>query len=67
VLEAAYGNSAEARQSAADALKLAPASQGVDVETALALVRMGGMLRNVTGEGEVKCFLDRARRLLVLA
>ena len=34
--EAAYGHAAEARQSAADALKLAPTSQGVQVETALA-------------------------------
>jgi serine/threonine protein kinase/tetratricopeptide (TPR) repeat protein len=34
--EAAYGNAAEARQSAAEALKLAPASQGVEVEAALA-------------------------------
>ena len=34
--EAAYGRAAEARQSAADALKLAPTSQGVQVETALA-------------------------------
>ena len=34
--EAAYGNSIEARQSAAEALKLAPTSQGVEVEAALA-------------------------------
>ena len=34
--EAAFGNSAEARQSAAEALKLAPASQGVESEAALA-------------------------------
>jgi tetratricopeptide (TPR) repeat protein/predicted Ser/Thr protein kinase len=34
--QAAYGNAAEARQSAAAALKLAPASQSVEVEAALA-------------------------------
>ncbi len=34
--EAAFGNAAEARQSAAEALKLAPASQSVGVEAALA-------------------------------
>jgi eukaryotic-like serine/threonine-protein kinase len=34
--EAAYGNAAEARQLAAEALKLAPTSQGVEVEAALA-------------------------------
>ena len=39
--EAAYGNAAEARQSAAEALKLAPMSQGVEVEAGLAFA-MGG-------------------------
>jgi serine/threonine protein kinase/tetratricopeptide (TPR) repeat protein len=34
--EAAFGNHAEARQSAAEALKLAPASQGAEAEAALA-------------------------------
>jgi len=34
--QAAYGNAAEARQSAAGALKLSPTSQGVEVEAALA-------------------------------
>jgi len=34
--QAAYGNAAEARQSAAEALKLAPTSQGVQSEAALA-------------------------------
>jgi eukaryotic-like serine/threonine-protein kinase len=33
---AAYGDSAEARQTAAEALKLAPTSQGVEIEAALA-------------------------------
>ena len=37
VLQTAYGNTAEARQSVADALKFAPASQGVEVEATLAL------------------------------
>jgi eukaryotic-like serine/threonine-protein kinase len=39
--EAAFGNFAEARQSAAEALKLAPASQGVRVESALATAIAG--------------------------
>jgi eukaryotic-like serine/threonine-protein kinase len=43
--QAAYGYNAEARQSAADALKLAPASQGVKVEAALALAMAGDTAR----------------------
>ena len=43
--EAAYGNSAEARQSAADALKLDAASQGVGVEAALAFAMAGDTAR----------------------
>ncbi len=39
--QAAYGNTTEARQLAADALKLAPASQGVEVEAALAFAMAG--------------------------
>ena len=39
--QAAYGNAAEARQSAAEALKLAPASQGVESEAALAFAMAG--------------------------
>jgi serine/threonine protein kinase len=39
--EAAYGLAAEARQSAARALKLAPASQGTESEAALALAMAG--------------------------
>ena len=39
--EAAYGNSMEARNSAAEALKLAPASQGVESESALAFAMAG--------------------------
>ena len=43
--QAAYGNPAEARQSAAEALKLAPASQGVGVEAALAFAMAGDAAR----------------------
>jgi tetratricopeptide (TPR) repeat protein len=43
--QAAYGNSPEARRSAAEALKLAPASQGVEVETALAFAMAGDTAR----------------------
>jgi serine/threonine protein kinase/tetratricopeptide (TPR) repeat protein len=39
--EAAYGNAAEAQQSATEALKLAPTSQGVEVESALAFAMAG--------------------------
>jgi eukaryotic-like serine/threonine-protein kinase len=43
--EAAYGNPVEARQSAAEALKLAPASQSVEVEAALAFAMTGDTAR----------------------
>ncbi len=43
--QAAYGKSAEARQSAAEALKLAPTSQGVEVEAALAFAMAGDTAR----------------------
>ncbi len=43
--EAAYGHAAEARQSAAEALKLAPASQGVESEAALAFAMAGDTAR----------------------
>ena len=43
--EAVYGNPAEARQSAAEALKLSPASQGVEVEAALAFAIEGDTAR----------------------
>jgi tetratricopeptide (TPR) repeat protein len=42
---AAYGNAAEARQSAAEALKLFPTSQGVEVEAALAFAMAGDPAR----------------------
>jgi Tfp pilus assembly protein PilF len=43
--EAAYGNTAEAHQSAAAALKLEPTSQGVEVEAALAFAMTGDTTR----------------------
>ena len=43
--EAAYGNPAEARQSAAEALKLVPTSQGVESEAALAFAMAGDTAR----------------------
>ena len=43
--QAAYGNAADARQSAAEALKLAPTSQGVESETALAFAMAGDTAR----------------------
>jgi hypothetical protein len=41
----AYGNPAEARQTAAEALKLAPTSQGVESEAALAFAMAGDTAR----------------------
>jgi len=43
--QAAFGNAREARQSAAEALKLAPASQGAEVEAALAFAMAGDTAR----------------------
>jgi hypothetical protein len=43
--QAAYGNTTESRQSATEALKLAPASQGVGVEAALAFAMAGDTAR----------------------
>ncbi|MGA2301653.1 MAG: hypothetical protein ABSG77_13300 [Candidatus Acidiferrum sp.] len=43
--EAAYGNAVEARRSAAEALKLAPASQGAESEAALAFAMAGDTAR----------------------
>jgi len=43
--EAAYGHAAEARKSAAAALKIAPASQGVQAEAALAFAMAGDTAR----------------------
>jgi serine/threonine protein kinase/tetratricopeptide (TPR) repeat protein len=46
--EAAYGNPIEARQAASQALKLAPTSQGVGVEAALAFAMAGDSTRAET-------------------
>ena len=43
--QAAYGNATEARQSAAEALKLVPASQGAESEAALAFAMAGDTAR----------------------
>src|SRR4029077_948837 len=43
--EAAYGNITEARQSAAEAVKLAPTSQGVESEAGLAFAMWGDTAR----------------------
>ena len=43
--EAAFGNAPEARQAAAEGLKLAPTSQGVQVEAALAFAMAGDAAR----------------------
>jgi serine/threonine protein kinase/tetratricopeptide (TPR) repeat protein len=45
VQQAAYENDAEARQTAAEALKLAPTSQGVEVEVALVFAMTGETAR----------------------
>jgi eukaryotic-like serine/threonine-protein kinase len=45
VQQAAYGNSAEARKSAPEALKMAPTSQGPEVEAALAFAMAGDTAR----------------------
>jgi serine/threonine protein kinase/tetratricopeptide (TPR) repeat protein len=45
IAQAAFGNPTEARQAAAEALKLAPASQGVEVEAALAFAMAGDTAR----------------------
>jgi len=45
IAQAAFGNPAEARQAAAEALKLAPTSQGVEVEAALAFAMAGDTAR----------------------
>jgi len=44
--QAAYGNPTKARQAAAEALRLSPASQGVEVEAALAFAMAGDTTRS---------------------
>ena len=43
--EAAFGNATEAKRAAAEALNLAPTSQGVEVEAALAIAMAGDAAR----------------------
>ncbi len=66
--EAAYGYPAEARKSAADALKLAPASQGVANEAALALALAGDTARaeSLTNDLEKRFPLDTQMQSLWL-
>jgi len=45
ISEAAFGNATEAKQAAAQGLKLAPTSQGVEVEAAMALAMVGDAAR----------------------
>ncbi len=45
IAQAAYGNPAEGRQAAAEGLKLAPTSQGVEVEAALTFAMAGDTAR----------------------
>lgn len=45
IMEAAYGNATEAQRSAAEALKLAPASEGGEAESALAFAMSEGTKR----------------------
>jgi DNA-binding winged helix-turn-helix (wHTH) protein/tetratricopeptide (TPR) repeat protein len=51
--EAAFGNFTEARQEAAEGLKLAPASQGVLVEAALAYAMTGDAARSSAMAGDL--------------
>ncbi|HEY6339191.1 MAG TPA: protein kinase [Candidatus Sulfotelmatobacter sp.] len=52
--EAAFGNAIEAKRSATEGLRLAPASQGVQVEAALALAMADDTTRPVSLATEVK-------------
>jgi eukaryotic-like serine/threonine-protein kinase len=52
--QAAYGKPVEARQSAAEALKLSPASQGVEVEAALAFAMAGDAARAESSAQEIE-------------
>jgi DNA-binding winged helix-turn-helix (wHTH) protein/tetratricopeptide (TPR) repeat protein len=68
ITQAAYGHPAEARQLAAEALKLAPTSQGVEVEAALAFAMAGDTARGESmAEDLAKRFpLDTQMQLLWL-
>jgi hypothetical protein len=66
--QAAYGNPVEAWQTAAEALKLAPASQGVEVEATLAFCHGGryGTSRVVGSRFGKRCPLDTQTQSLWL-
>jgi tetratricopeptide (TPR) repeat protein len=66
--EAAYGNSSEARQSAADALKLAPGNPSVAVQVALAFAMIGETARagELAQEVNKRFSLDTQLQLLGL-
>jgi DNA-binding winged helix-turn-helix (wHTH) protein/Tfp pilus assembly protein PilF len=66
--EAAYGNSAEARQSAAEALKLAPGNPNVAVQAALAFAMTGENARasNLLQDMQKRFALDTPLQLLGL-
>ena len=66
--EAAYGNAAEARQSAAAALKLTPGSQGAETEAALALAMAGdtGRAKSLAQDLERRYPLDTQMQSLWL-
>jgi hypothetical protein len=51
--EAAFGNAAEAKQTAAEGMKLAPASQGTEVEAALAFAMAGDSSRTESLEQDL--------------
>jgi serine/threonine protein kinase/Tfp pilus assembly protein PilF len=52
--EAAFGNAIEAKRLATEGLKLAPASQGVQVEAALAFAMAGDTTRPISLANEIK-------------
>jgi eukaryotic-like serine/threonine-protein kinase len=66
--QTAYGNAAEARQTAAEALKLAPTSQGVEIEAAHAFALAGDAIRaeSLAQELEKRFPLDTQRQSLWL-
>jgi eukaryotic-like serine/threonine-protein kinase len=67
--QAAYGDATQARQSAAQALKLAPTSQGAESEAALAFAMAGDTVRAKTLAGDLgeRFPLDTQVQLLWLA
>jgi tetratricopeptide (TPR) repeat protein len=67
--QAAYGDATQARQSAAQALKLAPTSQGAEAEAALAFAMAGDTVRaeNLAGDLGKRFPLDTQMQSLWLA